>query len=139
MFEIGNVAGEHDEPIIIGSRHEMAVNHGRTKHDGAFEVFERLLALTVERDPDHDGHGIAEPFVTDCRMIAGDDPALFQGFETAGAGCARQADTRRQVDDARSRIGDQNGQDGPVEAIQIQTFRILRHFSNLRRFTAILR
>jgi hypothetical protein len=121
VFEIGDVTRQHEQPIIVGARHEMAANHRRAQSHRALERLERLFALIFEGDPDHDGNGVTETAMIDRRMIAADDATFLERLEAAGAGGTGKTDPRRQVDDAGARVGDQNGKDGAIETVKVET------------------
>jgi hypothetical protein len=88
MFEIGDVAAEHNELIIVASRHEEAAHHRGALGDRALESLEVLLALRFETDADENGHRKTEPLVIERGMIAGDDSAFLESLQAPGAGGA---------------------------------------------------
>jgi hypothetical protein len=49
-FETFDVARQHDQEIVVVSRHQKGADHRRAVDDCGFERFQRVVALAVDRN-----------------------------------------------------------------------------------------
>src|SRR3954471_25049291 len=77
-LEILDVAGEHDQNVVVGPRHQEAAHDGRAFHHLRLERLQRLIALAFQRDADQYRGGEAELREVERGLIALDVAVVLQ-------------------------------------------------------------
>ena len=118
-FEIGDVAGEHLQMIVVAARHQMAGDDIGAARDRSLKRGEIIFALLLQRNGDDDRGDQAKRCRVEIGTVAADDAGVLELADPPRAGGSGEPDLLGEVELACARVTHQLGEDFEVDAIEV--------------------
>ena len=127
-LEIGEIARQDGDEVVVLTRHQMTGDDRRRAGDGLLEGLEQILVLTLEADLHDDRHGETKRLPTDARLVTLNDSPLLERAYASGYGGRRERNALDKLDLAQATVLEQRAENRAIQRVEVFLFHFLAHF-----------